>query len=530
MCWKRSTTVTGVSGESNGNPHCVKYYVSRESYERLTAWGDGQQHCRSDGGDQRPVGPPLPTTTLSTTPVKRVTKELAQGAGCSCSGSAAARVATTYDRGTVNTHGSYYDGYNVWKQKVVEELPDHNQNIVYTNYVGQVMLMVHRVYSDPSNHSSSHVDTPTFYKYDSQARLIMQVEPSAFVTTGPLWDDTTDDLLGFAANSGNSPYLQDGAGLIHVYTYGDATTATNTTVGDVGGYPKSEAVRHGETGTDILVSSTSYFARSNGATPEVITYPIAGTTIYPSADGTGALATTYAYTWYSGTNQMLSRTTTKPAVNTTHHGSGSSNVETEYFDTYGNVTWLKDADNFIRYNEYDIATGAVTKSIQDVNTANTGDFANKPSGWSTPSGGGLHLITQYTPDTLGRTIAMTDPKNHVTYTVYNDPIHEVRVYPGWNTSTHTPTGPTIVSREDTVGSYRESLTMAAAPHLDGSTKPDGTEAVSAIQSLTRSYQDSNGRLDHTDRYFDLTGGDVLYVGDALGSHPEHPLLPHERGL
>ena len=50
-------------------------------------------------------------------------------------------------------------------------------------------------------------------------------------------------------------------------------------------------------------------------------------------------------------------------------------------------------------------------------------------------------------DALGRTTEETDPDGNVTYTVYDDVDHEVRVYQGWNSSTDTPTGPTDVIRE-----------------------------------------------------------------------------------
>ena len=60
---------------------------------------------------------------------------------------------------------------------------------------------------------------------------------------------------------------------------------------------------------------------------------------------------------------------------------------------------------------------------------------------------GLNQITTYQVDSLGDNQEDYSDGN-VTYTVYNDAQHEVRVYPGWNSSTHTTTGPTKVYRED----------------------------------------------------------------------------------
>ena len=55
-----------------------------------------------------------------------------------------------------------------------------------------------------------------------------------------------------------------------------------------------------------------------------------------------------------------------------------------------------------------VLTGTpVTKVIRDVDTTQTSTFSNLPTGWSTPSGGGLHLTTTYEVDDLGRTTKET---------------------------------------------------------------------------------------------------------------------------
>src|SRR5262249_13156664 len=127
-----------------------------------------------------------------------------------------------------------------------------------------------------------------------------------------------------------------------------------------------------------------------------------------------------------------------------------------------------------------------------------------PSGWVTPTGGGLHLITLLQVDNLGRITKLTDPAANVTYTVYNDPNHEQLVYPGWNSSTNLPTGPTQLYREDRPGSYLETLTMSATPHLTNGA-PDGTEAISNLQTLSRDYSNAAGQVVRKDRYFNLSG-------------------------
>src|SRR5260370_12850906 len=118
---------------------------------------------------------------------------------------------------------------------------------------------------------------------------------------------------------------------------------------------------------------------------------------------------------------------------------------------------------------------------------------NLPSGWTTPTGGGLHLKTLMAVDGLGRTTKLTDPLGNITYTVYKVPTStnsnwEVRSYPGWNGTTGSPTGPTQDSREDRPGSYMESLTMSAVPHLASAPAAPGLAQTSGgTPAATTSY-------------------------------------------
>src|SRR5262249_52683797 len=150
---------------------------------------------------------------------------------------------------------------------------------------------------------------------------------------------------------------------------------------------------------------------------------------YRNTDGTGGETTTYTYTFDPGTVQVQSRTTALPAISAAENGPGVGDRTVNVYDSYGRDVWNMDADGFITYTAYDDATGAPVESVRDVNTANTGEFSNLPAGWSTPSGGGLNLVTAYQVDSLGRAVAQTDPNGNVTYTVYDDANHEVRVYP-----------------------------------------------------------------------------------------------------
>jgi RHS repeat-associated protein len=472
----------GTAGYSGG----LKYVFGTESYARLvTALGstpptsatDAQVSAYADNYFQYDSS-------------HRVTEEIAQGLGCSaCSGGLGT---FTYTYTTSNNAA----GFNSWAAKTVETLPDGNQNIVYTNAYGEVML---NVYHDVT----SGLNWETFYKYDGQGQVILEADPSA--VSG--YSDTYADLLHNV--SGSYQYLNNSSGKITLYDFYASTTATATTPGGVTGYAQDIKLEQGQQGTPILQETWQYFTHTAGSST---IDPLATDTVYRNTNGTGAETTSYAYTWFTGTNQMQSETVTAPVVSAAQNGPGVADVTTALFDVYGRTIWTKDADGFITYTAYDPATGAVVKTIDDVNTADTGDFSNLPTGWTTPTGGGLELITLDVVDALGRTTQETSPGGNVTYYVYLDSQYEVRVYTGF--ANGTPTGPTQVMRDDRADGYTETFTMSATPHLTNGA-PDGTEAISGLQTLSRDYVNAAGQLVTSDSYFNLSG--LTYTTAVMGA-------------
>jgi hypothetical protein len=81
-------------------------------------------------------------------------------------------------------------------------LPDGNQNIVYTNFAGQVILHVFK-------ETATGNQWRTFHKYDSQGRLILSANPSE--VSGH--DETKPDLLDFSMMGGYQ-HLRNSEGLI----------------------------------------------------------------------------------------------------------------------------------------------------------------------------------------------------------------------------------------------------------------------------------------------------------------------------
>jgi len=473
-----------VGGQTIGFPHGLKYAVDFASMQRLiTAKGDPTSTSLQDSDIAQ-----FATKYLTYDSSQRVASVQVQGAGCSCAGSSGSGL-YTYQRHT-NPNGTYSDDYNHWKTVTIETLPDGNQNIVYCNYQGQVILKSRRQVSGP-------VDYPTFNHFTSNGQCDATYEPSVFsaastastgVVQSKCWDDTKDDL-----GLGDATYLQNDRGLVHVYTYGSSLSApaddpTNEG-GQVPGYLQSEGVRQGRSGTLIYTRQLTYFAHT-----------VNGVSVYPIATETDALGneTHYYHTYWNSSNSIQTQTTTKPTV--TSNGPGDyGDITVDYYDQAGHVVWSQDPDGYITYRTYDPATGALTQQIADADPT----VLSSPSGLPKPTRPStlpspLSISTSHTVDPLGRTTMISDPRSKITYVVYDDPNHEVRTYPGWTGS--ATTGPTQVQREDQAHNYSETLTMTSTPAVSGSI-PTGTESISNVQTLTRTLHDLNGRIAAVDRFF-----------------------------
>src|SRR5262249_49495277 len=146
-----------------------------------------------------------------------------------------------------------------------------NQNIVYANSQGEVML---KVYHD----QGTGQNWDTFYQYDSQGRILLMAKPSA--VSG--FDETRPDLLN--QQGGHYQFLYDDRGLITRTNYYTTTTAGETTPGGVTGYEYQQSIQRGQMGTPVLQSTTQYFSHTGGG---ATIYPTATNTLYRNIDGTG---------------------------------------------------------------------------------------------------------------------------------------------------------------------------------------------------------------------------------------------------
>jgi RHS repeat-associated protein len=502
-----------VAAESNGYAGGLKYAVNPRSYARLQALYSNPETA----SDVQLV--PFADAYYRYDGSKRVTRKDIQGAGLYHEGASGNGIGTfTYSYGT-NSNGGYTDDVNNWKYKTTETLPDGNQNIVYSNYLGQVIL---------KSFKSGASEWKDHYRYDANGRVIRHATPAA--VNG--YSESYNDLLNYNAGTNQSSYLNDSAGLIEVTEYGSSTAS-----GEVDGYLKAEKVQQGDTGTAITTFKQLYTSRTvdTGNLAERTIYPVQYQRRYRNTNETGQQETSYSYTYFSSALQPQSVAETAPTVTTGQNGSNSAEVFTSYMDSYGRTIWTKNEDGFINYFAYDAGTGTVSRVIRDVDTDNTGDFANLPSGWSNSAG--LHLKSDMTIDSMGRTTKLTDPNANVTFWVYNDAQHEMRTYRGWNATTGAVTGLITVSREyrPAAGAssgqralYFETLSSSATPSTSGSSGsyvPTGTETLDAtnIQSLSRDVTNDAGQIYQSNAYFTLSGQTYSQATALLGTAGTHYL-------
>ena len=386
---------------------------------------------------------------------RRVTKELVQG------GSRTFLFA--YEE------SDFTDGYNSWKTKTTETLPDGNRNIVYCNFAGQPMLKVFQ---------SDDEEWLNFYRYDDSAHLILQAEPSA--VTG--YDESYADLLHYDVMSGTYEFLKDNEGLIHSSTYHAPS-----------GYLESESLQQGQLGDSILLREYEYCccgadcgcgsssSSSSGTGCESGVWLLKKGTVYPSdTDPTKKLITSHCYTFYPDTCAVKEHVITLPVVGTDQNGSGMAATRREYFDIYGNLTWTMDERGFITRMVYDIPTGAVIQQVADVDTS---EYDDVPDGWSTPLGGGLNVVTDFEHDDQGRTTQTLGPSHSIdldgsettirtaSWTVYDEVNHVTYSGQGYATGTapayeYTLIDPVSITKMDAGGRVNEQI-QATAPSTSG---------------------------------------------------------------
>jgi len=161
------------------------------------------------------------------------------------------------------------------------------------------------------------------------------------------------------------------------------------------------------------------------------------------------------------------------------------------------MTWAMNELGFLTRKTYDIPTGAVTQVIADVDTTLVSDA---PPGWTTPAGGGKHLITDITIDSEGRATLVLGP-SHLSdiagtatmirtaiWTVYLDAIHQVWTANGYATGgapsyTYTLTNPVSITIRDADGRLLQQI-QATRASTSGALQPSDSFPQSSYTRWT----------------------------------------------
>ena len=297
----------------------------------------------------------------------------------------------------------YPTEFNSWRYGTIETRPDGTKNTIYCNAAGQTML---HVFSSGAN------DWLTGYRFGEKGRVIRKAESSAIAS----YDPADDGLFT----------LRDDSGLIRDFTDTFPTS-------DPDGVVKitTITVREGRDGAPVKVRELGY---AQPVADWGQKYALARDIVYQGeADGGSVPSTTRWVRQYAGTLLALQSETLWPAVPAAQNGSGASDARVQVFNTRGQVTWEKDERGYISHWVYD-SSGRLLKSIADVNTGSPSASDPAPNGWQSRSDGGLHLVTDYLADALGRTTLELGPAHSLPgitatvrrahWTVYRDSIHE----------------------------------------------------------------------------------------------------------
>jgi len=171
-----------------------------------------------------------------------------------------------------------------------------------------------------------------------------------------------------------------------------------------------------------------------------------------------------------------------------------------------------DPRGYITHMEYDLATGALLRRIDDTDTSIASDV---PYGWATPLDGGLNLITDFETDSQGRRLRELGPAHQaqirvdectvesvwlrtVQFTVYRDDLRET-----WNASgyargvgpnyTYVTVGSVRITRRDFNGQVTDQIEAVPACSC-GPLSQDEAFPQKTWEAWTHNIYDQWGRM------------------------------------
>jgi len=300
--------------------------------------------------------------------------------------------------------------------------------------------------------------------------------------------------------------LNASLGVVYTYAY------------DAEGFLVEEKVKKGRTGSEYYLRAVEY-GDGSANKPKYLpvkeySYPMAVT----SKTDASRLTTEYAYAFHDSSTvaqQLKTRTITYPTVTTDQNGSGTAVTTSEYFDDRGRLRWTQDGEGHVNYYSYHANTGGLGYVMVDVKTDSLPSEITSGSSpdWIAWSGaapfthtdsGSLQIVTNYTYDGLGRQVRVEDAEGMVTCTAYGD--NQTRIYPGWDTTSHTCALPIQVNKTNDDDLATDVFTVDPASLTIGysgglPTGSEGGETQDDYITWTHyAYNAVTAMLEKTDRY------------------------------
>jgi YD repeat-containing protein len=394
------------------------------------------------------------------------TAQTIQGAGQSSYGQGQASQQSAVGTYTYTYSGNakgYLTGMNVWNNLTGITLPNGNQESVYTNIFGEVMLSDLTDTTDSSttgNAALAGSNWYTFTRLDPAGRILFTANPSAFLTVQP--DPKQVDLV--AAQAGGS--FNDISGSSGLIDYTDYYGSTDIAPGFV----KDTAISNGIGGQKIYQSYFQYSTQSTGGSGGPSIHPLSSIKVFAnnatSLTDPSAQTTTYTPTFNGGSFHMTAMRITYPVVSSAQNGTGTASYVIKNFDGFGRTQSRQVFDDVANHTyetdfKYDNATDVAT-SVYQVST---------------------NITTGESVDVFGRPTAITNANQMITTLSYVDTLamESVTVLP--------PIGPSVVTSVNRAKGFTDTLTQAG----------------NSNKSLTRTFTDFAGRTVATDRYAIVPG-------------------------
>jgi len=329
---------------------------------------------------------------------------------------------------------------------------------------------------------------------------------------------TVDEFLDPSDNgdfTNDTNTLYSGDGVIYVYEYNGDGARTGT------------RVKQGRTGSAYYVSATDYYGGTNDYRKHLVTYRYKYPEKTTSRTAASRITTGYSYTFWAGTDNVKTITTTLPSIPTTQNGSGSSATAVRYYDEVGRLRWKKDPLGYVTYHSFHPKNGGIAYAVRDADPTSLPTSADADSSkWVTSSdasassnkptrGGGLptaiEQVTFREFDSQGRRelYAAEDGTDGTVlsrhYTVYET--NRTLKFLYWDTSTNRPLLPIEVRQTDDAGGVIETYTVDPARTASSGGKPTGLSAgtdQSHYLSWTRFDRDDlTGNPTKTHHYHDI---------------------------